>query len=101
MTLIRSKYSFQSRQRFLKREVAFAVNVENDCIVISSETASKRLLENLKDEIVHDGYVENGEVEHGKLLLFNPDLWDCSTEELKEIITAKLEDENYEVTFLS
>ena len=89
------------QQRFRRKEVTLSLQFTDAGITITSDDASKALLTKLKNEIVYDGYVESGEVEHGIIRLSNPDLWDCNIDELKELITSKLEEENYDVTFLS
>lgn len=93
-------YSKQFQQRFRSKDVSISIRFEDDYIYICSDNASKPLLTKLKNEIVYDGYVETGEVDHGIIRLSNPDLWNCTVDELKDIITSKLEDENYKVTFL-
>lgn len=93
-------YSKQFQQRFRSKDVAISIRFKDDYIYICSDNASKSLLTKLKNEIVYDGYVETGEVDHGVIRLSNPDLWNCTVDELKDIITSKLEDENYKVTFL-
>lgn len=100
MTMTTHKYSNQFQQRFRRKDVSISIRFEGDYIFICSDNASKSLLTKLRNEIVHDGYVETGEVEYGIIRLSNPDLWDCTVNELKDIITTKLEDENYQVTFL-
>lgn len=94
------KYKNQFQQRFRRKDVTVSIRFEDDYIYICSDNASKSLLTKLKNEIVYDGYVETGEVDHGIIRLSNPDLWNCTVDELKDIITSKLEDENYKVTFL-
>ncbi len=94
------KYSNQFQQRFRSKDISIQIRFKDDYIYICSDNASKSLLTRLKNEIVYDGYVETGEVDHGVIRLSNPDLWNCTVDELKDIITSKLEDENYKVTFL-
>lgn len=98
--MIRKKYFNQFQQRFRIKEVFLSIRFEDESIVIYSENASKTLLTKLKNEIVYDGYVESGEVDHGVIRLSNPDWWKCIMDELKDIIVSKLEDEHYEVTFI-
>lgn len=99
-TMTTHKYSNLFQQRSRRKDVSISIRFEDDCIFICSENASKSLLTKLKNEIVYDGYVETGEVDHGVIRLSNPDLWNCTVDELKDIIISKLEDENYKVTFL-
>lgn len=97
----RNKHSLLWQQLFRKKEVSFCIQLMDGAISITSDNASKSLLAKLKNEIVYDGYVESGEVDHGIIRLSNPDLWNCNIDELKDLITLKLEEENYEVTFFS
>lgn len=95
------KYKATYQQRFHARNVGISISYTDFEVCIGCEGALKSAMFQLMTELVYDGYAEAGEVQDDCVCLFNPDPWMCHTENLKEIIRAKMESLNYRVEFLA
>lgn len=88
-------------QRFQTKKVTLDLLCDENEVIITSDDASKSLLIELKNELVYDGYADDGILDGYCIRLFDADPLLSCIDNLKEMIQAKLETMNYEVTFLS
>ena len=87
-------------QRFHRKSAGIFVRLTGEEVCIGGEGMSASCMKELMDELIYDGYADSGEVSEGSILLYGADPWMCGEESLKEMIQAKMESMNYEVTFL-
>lgn len=97
--MIRSKAVYA--QRFHMRHAQITVSFLEGYININCGEMPYTVMKSLLDELIYDGYAGSGDISDEGISLYSPDPWMCGEESLKEIIQAKMESMNYEVTFLS
>lgn len=87
-------------QRFHVRYTEIAIGYPEGSVSIACSNLSKSCMQKLMNELVYDGYSSTGSVQENTIYLYEPDPMMCLPDSLKEMIQAKMESMNYEVTFL-
>lgn len=88
-------------QRFHTRSASIHIICTENSVCIDCKGLSEVAMNELMDELLYDGYAETGELSDGCIVLYDADPWMCGEENLKEMIHAKMDSMNYEVTFLA
>lgn len=95
------RYKETFAQKFEVRTINVRLAYDDKEIEVIPEGMSKRAMRELANELVYSGYSEGAEVEGDRIYLTSPDDGMCSLYSLKEAISGKLEEMNFNPVFLS